>query len=372
MALGHHLCAHQHVNLAGMHLGQLGLQAAGVACAVGVDARHVHWRAVGILRRLRAGPAHVGQQLHQMLLQPLGAASHRRDVLVATFRAAARHWLGIAAVVATQAAVDLVKHAKRAAMRAGTAPVAGAALQHRRITAPVQEHQALFAGRDALAYRLEQRRGDHGPAGLVIHVDPAHQWQPRLLADATRHLQPLVASTLGGGTAVVPALQRWRGRAQNHLGALQVSAVDRQIACRIPRALLLLIARVVLLVDHDQGQRGHGREHRHACAEHDARGAQVRRQPAAQALWMGHAAVQRHHGTLSVQRVKALLKPVLQLGREVDLGHHHQSLGLGLAGQQLLHTLQVDLGLATAGGTKQQKTAVRLPDLRHHGLLLGA
>ncbi len=188
--------------------------------------------------------------------------------------------------------------------------LAGGAGQHRRIAAPVQEQQRLLAAGHALPDGGQQRRRDHRAPGLQVHVDQLHLRQAPL-ADARGHGQPRVAPALGG----VPALQRGRGRAQHHLGALELAAHQRQVARRVARALLLLVAGVVLFVDHHQRQPRHRGEHRHARAQHDARGAGVRRQPALQPLRIRHAAVQRDHAG----GAEALGEARLQLGREVDL-----------------------------------------------------
>ena len=58
-------------------------------------------------------------------------------------------------MVAAQRAVALVKDAPGTAMGAGAFPVAFAAMQHRRITAPVQKQQALFAPIQPLAQGLQ-------------------------------------------------------------------------------------------------------------------------------------------------------------------------------------------------------------------------
>ena len=69
---------------------------------------------------------------------------------------------------------------------------------------------------------------------------------------------------------------------------------------------------------------------------------------------------------------KALRKAGFELRREVDLGHHHQRLRSGVALQQGLHGVQVDLGLAAAGGAEQQEGAGLGGDLREGGALLCA
>ena len=181
VALGDHLGAHQHVDVARVHARQLLLQRALEARAVGVHAGDAHRLAIGLL--------HVGQQVGQVFFQPFGAAAQRRDVDVAAGRAGARHALGVAAVVAAQRAVDLVEHAVGAAVRAFAFPVAGGAGQHRRIAAAVQEHQGLLAARDALLDRFEQLRrearcvwaaGSCPPAAPHGKAPPRlHRWRRR-------------------------------------------------------------------------------------------------------------------------------------------------------------------------------------------------
>ena len=140
---------------------------------------------------------------------------------------------------------------------------------------------------------------------------------------------------------------------------LHLRPVHRQVPRRIPRAFLAFVARVVLLVHHDQAQPGQAGKHGHARAQHNARGAGVCGQPAVQSLRRRHAAVQAHHRVRAIQRLKALPKARLQLRRQVDLGHHHQHLGgaaaLGCGGvQHLAGGAQIHLGFATAGGAIQQ------------------
>jgi len=239
--LGHHLRAHQHVHIAGVHLGQLLLQRALGLRRVGVYARHAGGAALG--------GDDVAQQLRQLLFELLRAPAHGGDVGVATGRAGARHALGKAAVVAAQRAVYLVEHLVRAAMWAVALPAAGVAVQHRGEAAAVEQHQALLAALHALGNRRQQRRGKYCAARLLAHVDQA-QARQRARAYAAGHLQALVAAH--GRVARMPALQRGRGAAQDDLGALVPRAPQRQVARRVARALLLLVAGVMLLIDHDE------------------------------------------------------------------------------------------------------------------------
>ena len=225
-----------------------------------------------------------------MLFQPLGAAPHWRDIDIAALGAGARHAFGKAAVVAAQGAVNFVEDAVSAAMRAFALPVAGAARQHGRIAAPIQKNHALLTPCHPLRDGVKQGRGEHGFGRLVVHVHAPNQGQGAF-SHAARHLQPHIAPAFGCRAAVVPALKRWRGRSQHHLGPLQPPPVDGQVTGRVACAFLLLVAGVVLFIDHDQLQVGQRRKHRHAGAQHNPRGAAVGGQPACQALRRGHAAV---------------------------------------------------------------------------------
>ncbi len=359
VALGNHLRAHEHINLAAVDLGQLCFEFTFELGGVGVDACNAHRRTIG--------PAGVGEQLGQVLFELFRAAAHGTDVGAAAARARPGHPLGVAAVVAAQGAVDLVEDAVGAAVRALAFPVAFGAVQHRRVAAPVQEDHALLAPGHPFGDGRQQRGGEDGALGLVVHVHATHQGQRATVAHAAGHVQPHITPAFAGGTAVVPAFQRGCGRAQDNLGAFQPAAVDGQVARRVACAFLLLVAGVVLLVHHDQAQPGHGGEHRHTRAEHDPSRAAVCGQPALEALRVGHAAVDGHHGLGAETRGEARL----QLRCEVDLRHHDQGLGVGFMFQQLLHTAQVDLGLAAARGAEQQEGAGLSLDLRHHRRLLG-
>jgi hypothetical protein len=118
--LGDHLGADQHVDVPGMHRAELRFQRPLQARRIGIDARDARRRTV-----------RGAQQVGQLLLEALGATPDRRDIEVAAVGAGARHPLGVAAVVAAQRTVQLVKHAPGAAMRAPALPTALAAMQHR-------------------------------------------------------------------------------------------------------------------------------------------------------------------------------------------------------------------------------------------------
>ncbi len=244
-------------------------------------------------------------------------------------------------MVAAQPVLGLVQHHEGGAARAIADPAAGVARNHGGVAAPVQKQQRLLA-----AFQAQAQRGDHlggqavAPA-VALHVDQAHARQHRILHGALAQVEPLVAPR----ARVVPRFERRRGRAQHDRDAQLVRAPDSQVTRRIAQAFLLLVRRVVFFVDHDQLQVRQRRQQRKPRTEHDARLAQVRRQPVQHALALGQAAVQRgeHHAR------EARPDIAFELRREVDLGDHDQDLRLWIARQHLGAGLQIDLGLAAAG-----------------------
>ena len=275
VTLGDHLGADQHIDFARVHRPELRLEGALQARGVGIDAGH-------------AGPR---QGLGELFLKLFCAAANRLDVEVAAVGASARHALGEAAVVTAQRAVSLVEDTPGAAMRAGALPGTGAAMQHRRVAAAIEQHQTLFAAGDARLQRLEQWRRQGCSVGLLArlqaHVDQAHAGQ-RATADALGQVEPPVSALLG----TLPALQRWCRRPEHHRHALQPAAVNRQVPRRVARTFLLLERRVMLFVHHDQAQAWHRREHGQARAEHQLGLSQVCSEPVAQSLRRRQAAVQ--------------------------------------------------------------------------------
>ena len=331
VSLGDHLRAHQDVDIALVHGRELRFEAALELGGVGIDARH----------------ARPGQRLRELLLQALGPAPQRRDVRIAAGRTGPRHARRHAAMVAAQRAVLLVEDLVRAAMRAVALPVALVAMQHRRVAAAVQEHQALLAAVEPLAQRVQQRHRQRGGDALLA-LEPVHVEEPDARQRAAADALGQVDAPITTAQRVLPALQRRRRRAQQHRDLLQVAAIDRQVPRRVARAVLLLVGRVVLLVDHDQSEPRHRREDRQPRAQHQLRATQVRREPVPQALRRREAAVKRHDRVAG----EALGETRLELRRQVDLGHQHQHLLAALQGG--LGGAQVDLGLAAAGQAPEQ------------------
>ena len=171
--------------------------------------------------------------------------------------------LAEAAVVAVQAAVAMERQ-RHVAAPAPARVAAGAAVDRPRDAAAVQEqHRASSPLLDA-GELGEQRRRER-VSRLAAQVDEAHGRHRR--ADARRQLEPVEPR---------PALHP-RGRAPvDGDGAFERGALRGHRARVVARVRLLLEGAVVLLVDDDQAERGHGREDGRARADDDARLARSR------------------------------------------------------------------------------------------------
>ena len=250
--------------------------------------------------------------------------------------------------MAAQGPVQLVEDAPGAAVRAVALPAALAAVQHRRVAAPVEEHQALLAAGDP---RLDAPRPAAAPAPPARRgssaAGPCRPGAPPAggAADPLRQVEPPVAA----GVGVVPALQRRRRRAEQHQHVLVAAAPDRQVARRVARAFLLLVRGVVLLVDDDQAEPRQRREHRQPGAEHDV-GRAACAPPASgagAAPASGRCAGRppRRPGKRSAKRATSCGVRLIS-GTSTSAWRPRASAPAGGA--------QVDLGLAAAGGAVQQ------------------
>ena len=273
--------------------------------------------------------------------------------------------------MAAQRPVLLVEDAPRAAVRAAAQPAALAALQHRRIAAPVQEDEALLAARDALVQRRDDLRRQRRRRALARRptvalgsraMSTSRIAGQRRAADPFRQRLAQVAAGLGA----LPGLERRRRRAEHDGDALAPAAPDREVARRIARAFLLLVRRVVLLVDDDEAEARQRREDRETRAEDEVGQAELRRQPAAQPLRRRQAAVQGDDAAPG----EAPREAFDQLRRQVDLGDENE--GLPARRERVRGGAQVDLGLAAAGDAVQERRpghgrADRRADRCHRG-----
>ena len=171
-------------------------------------------------------------------------------------------------MVAFEAAAEAVLDQPRRAVGAFEFEAAIPADGDRRIAAPVQEEKRLLAARQSLGDGFDQnRRQPFAALGRTrAHVDGRDVGKARGLV-ALLELDVAVAA-LGG---VDQALDRGRGRAQHHGDSPKRSAHHRHVARLIGDALLLLVARVMLLIDDDEAEIGEGKEQRRAGADHELR-----------------------------------------------------------------------------------------------------
>ncbi len=216
------------------------------------------------------------------------------------------------------------------------------AQQHRRVAAAVLEHQHLAAGVQRSAHRAQQLRRQAGVERALANVQHAHHGRLGI-AGALAQAQLGVAA----GLRVVQGLQRRRGAAQQHRHVQRLAAHQREIAGVVADAVLLLVAAVVFLIDHDQPGLGQRREHRGSGADDHPRLAAPGGGPDAGALGIAQAGMQRMHG-----HAEPLAEPRQRLRREADLRHQHQR--LAAAGEAVGDGVEVHLGLAAAGHAVEQ------------------
>ena len=238
----------------------------------------------------------------------------------------------------------------------GTAPrrAARAAVDRRRHPAPVQQQDRLAAALRDPAELLEERRRQRIPR-LAAQVDDLHRRHRR--RDAAAELEPLEP---------LPRLRPRRRGAEDRDRAFERRALRRDGARVVARIGLLLVRRVVLLVDADDAERRHRREHRRARTDDDR--SLARRDPLALVapLRLGQRGVQ--HGDAIAE---AHAEAAERLRRERDLRHEHDR--AAAARERRLAGADVDLGLAAAGRAEQQDVAAvaveQLVDARERALL---
>ena len=191
--------------------------------------------------------------------------------------------------------------------------------------------------------------------------------------DQLRLGQPLGGDALGQGHAAVAtrldvgeAFQRGGGAAEHHRSVGGTGANQRQIARVIAKALLLLVAGVMLFIDDHQPQRAEGGEDRRAGADQDARLPFADGEPGLAPLGIAQTGVKAGD-----HRTKAVPEARGELRCQADFRAQHQHLATcreGGFGQP-----QIQLGLAGAGHAFQQADAKALARLqsRQRGGLRG-
>ena len=165
----------------------------------------------------------------------------------------------------------------------------------------------------------------------------------------------LAAEPLRQGDAAIAAapridlgLERRRRRRQHHRDLRDVAAHHRHVAGVIVHAVLLLVGRIVLLIDHDEAEIGIGQKQRRARADHDGDLAVGDRAPGARA-----PARRQFRMPFRRPHPEAGGEAVEKLRGERDLRHQDQA--LPAAADRLRHRLEIDLGLARAGDAVEQR-----------------
>jgi hypothetical protein len=171
---------------------------------------------------------------------------------------------------------------------------------------------------DDVAERVERRLPPALEEGALLlaraaHVHHLDRRQPSA-ADAVRQREEPVLARGG----VHPRLEARRRAAEDDARPLEPRADHRHLARVVARALSLLVARLVLLVDDDRAEIAQRREDRRARADGDALLAAPQRQPGVVALAVAQRGVE-HGDTVAEDGAKA----VDGLRRERDLRNEH-------------------------------------------------
>ena len=290
--------------------------------------------------------ARAGKQLGRLLLQPLDARTDRDE---AALRLALRALLGrrhrVAAMVADEPPLEAVIDQPGVAVRAGHAVTAGVAQRQRRKAAAIEEQQRLLAALERDLHRFGEPRRDETPArrSFAAKIDGLDRRQ-MLAAEPLRQMQVDVAAAPG----VHHGLDRRRRGGEHDRNFGLARAHHRHVAGVIAHAVLLLVGRVVLLIDHDQAKVGIGQEQRRARADHHRHFARRDRGPGARAL------SRRDLGMpFGRTHAEALGEAIEKLRGQRDLRHQDQH--LLVAPDRFGHRLEIDLGLARAGDAVDQR-----------------
>ena len=168
-----------------------------------------------------------------------------------------------------------------------------------------------------------------------------------LAAETLRQMQPGVAPA----PRIDLGLDRGRGGSKHDRNSGNVAAHHRHVAGMVVHAVLLLVGRIVLLIDHDQAEIRVGQEQRRARADDHAHLPGRDRLPGA-----GAPARRKLRMPLGRPHAKARREPVQHLRGQRDLGHQHERLPAAPHG--FGHRLEIDLRLAGAGDAIDQRDRV--------------
>ena len=318
--------------------------AAGLECVENVVMALLAGSGVGV----HACDIGAGKTAFEDLLDALRTDARIANVGVAASGALLRNALPAAADVAAEAAVGLVEGVGDVA--AGTVlDVAACGTGKRsRVAAPVEEDDHLLGAFEAFADGREKLFGENlGASGagiLLSHIDDVDKRHLRTFAGALREAAERVFALAG----VVPRFERGRGGAKDDGAALDVGAHDGEIAGVVARRLLLLVARLVLLIDHDQAKALHRREYGRARPDDDARLALADALPLVETLAIGKGAVQDGYAF-----AEARSEAVDRLRRKADFRNENDRL-LAVR-NDLFYRADIDFRLSAAGRAAQKE-----------------
>ena len=287
------------------------------------------------------------------------------EIDVAAFRARRGQALGVTAVVTAERPPrrDGRRGARCTAAHSACQPHERAQ-QRRRIAAAVDEHERLLVrARAARQSRPEARPDPFDGLGVAMRREHDRR-RFRRRDGATFEHELRITSAL----RLMDRLERRRRAAEHDRDAALAGPPDRDVAPVIAHAFLLLERRVVLLVDDDETEPRHRREHGETRPEHEVGLPQRGGGPMTATESCGKPAVQRHRAPSRQRARDALLK----LRRQIDLRHQQQRLAarIDASGRRR----EIDLRLAAACDAVQQKgriAAVRVGDRVDRALLLG-
>ena len=208
--------------------------------------------------RVEPDPLETGDAARELGLEPLRPRADARQLDRPAARAALGQLLGVPAVVAVETAVR-VERQRDVAAPAPSRQSARPTVDRARDPPPVEEEDRAAAPLLDLRELGEERRREGVPR-LAPEVDETHRRERR--ADPRRELDALEAG---------PALRPRRRAPVDGDRALQRRALRGDRPRVVAGIRLLLVRGVVLLVDDDQPEIAHGREHRRARTDDDAR-----------------------------------------------------------------------------------------------------
>ena len=207
--------------------------------------------------------------------------------------------------------------------------------RQRRIAAPVEEEQRLFA---LLQRRIDaaQHEGREEPAPRRRMLAHVHETQIRhgRIAETGRQVDRLIATL----HRIDLAFDGGCRRDENGRKIPDPRANDGHVAGIIEDAILLLVGRIMLFIDNDQAKLGKGQEERRARAGNHTHLARHHLPPDL------FACARREIGMpLGGLGTETILKPLQKARRQCDFRQQDQHLLAAL--QRLGHRLEIDLGL---------------------------